>query len=276
MNRRDFIQLGLTASALSLVPSLAGCASRVAGSPPHPKRGIGLSTKDPLWRQKLTASNAHWFYSWGPNLPEGTPPEIEFVPMIFGKTTDAKLADVAVQFQKQKSRRLLGLNEPDQGNQGNVSVEAALALWPKLMALGLPLGSPACVHPDKEWMKAFMKGIDERSLRVDFVCVHSYGGPNAEALMKRLEAVHELYRRPIWITEFAVGAWQAKTPAANRYSPESVQAFMKELLPQLDACAFVERYAWFPAHPTNAPLGSSALFNEDGSLTPLGEIYRAG
>ena len=160
MNRRDFIQLSLTASALSLLPSLAGCASRIAGSHPHPKRGIGLSTKDSLWRQKLTASNAHWFYSWGPNLPEGTPREIEFVPMIFGKTTDAKLADVAAQFQKQKSRRLLGLNEPDQGSQGNVSVEAALALWPKLMALGLPLGSPACVHPDKEWMKAFMKGIE--------------------------------------------------------------------------------------------------------------------
>jgi hypothetical protein len=142
------------------------------------------------------------------------------------------------------------------------------------MALGLPLGSPACVHPDREWMKAFMRGVEARGLRVDFVCVHSYGGPNADALIKRLEDVHNLFQRPIWITEFAVGDWQAKTRAANRHSPASVMGFLKDVLPRLDACEFVERYAWFPAHPDNAPLGSSALFNEDGSLTPLGEAYR--
>jgi hypothetical protein len=195
--------------------------------------------------------------------------------MVFRQTTDAKLAEAAAAFKKQGSMRLLGLNEPDQEKQGNMSVEAALEFWPKLMALELPLGSPGCVHPDKEWMKAFMKAIDERSWRVNFVSVHSYGGPNADALMKRLEAVRDLYKRPLWITEFGVGDWQARSRAENRHSPERVRAFMEELLPRLDACGYVERYAWFPAKPTSAPLGSSALFNEDGSLTPLGETYRA-
>lgn len=273
MNRRLFLQFA-AASTLALFPTLAAGAINTAPIRPRPKRGIGLAAKDPLWRKKLTAINATWFYSWGPKLPEGAPPEVEFVPMVFGRSTDAKLADAAEAFKKQGSRRLLGLNEPDGKDQGNVSVEAALELWPKLMALGLPLGSPACVHPDKEWMKAFMHGVEARALRVDFVCVHSYGGLNADALMKRLEAVHNLYQRPIWITEFAVGDWQAKTRAENRHSPEKVEAFLRELLPRLDACEFVERYAWFPAKPDNAPLGSSALFNDDGSLTPLGEIYR--
>ena len=45
------------------------------------------------------------------------------------------------------------------------------------MKTGLRLGSPVCVHPDNAWMKAFMQGVAERKLRVDFICMHSYGGP---------------------------------------------------------------------------------------------------
>jgi hypothetical protein len=242
---------------------------------PHPKRGIGMSPKNVTWREKLTALNSAWFYSWGPAQPEGVPPGIEFVPMVFRKTTDDKFTEAASAIKAQKSTHLLGLNEPDAKKQGNMTVEEALDFWPQLMALGVPLGSPGCVHPDKEWMKAFMKGVDERKLRVDFVNVHSYGGPNADALMKRLEAVRDLYGRPLWITEFAVGDWEAKTVETNRHRPERIEAFMEQLLPRLDACEFVERYAWFPAKPTSIPLGSSALFKADGSLTRLGEIYRS-
>jgi hypothetical protein len=123
-------------------------------------------------------------------------------------------------------------------------------------------------------MTDFMKGVKERQLRVDFVTVHSYGGLSADALMNRLESVHQLFNRPLWITEFAVGDWQAKTRAENRYQPEQVVEFMGKILPRLDACRFVERYAWFPAKPDNKALGPCALFNDDGSLTPVGEAYR--
>jgi hypothetical protein len=143
------------------------------------------------------------------------------------------------------------------------------------MKTGLRLGSPGCVHPDREWMKAFMAGVAERQLRVDFVTVHSYGGLSADALMNRLEAVHNLFNRPVWITEFGVGDWQAKTRAENRYRPDQVVKFLEQLLPRLDRADFVERYAWFPAAPDHRALGPSALFNDDGSLTPVGEAYRA-
>jgi hypothetical protein len=234
-----------------------------------------MSTKNVDWREKLTAINAAWFYSWGPVQPEGVPAGVEFVPMVFRKASDAGFADATKAIRAQKSTHVLGLNEPDAPKQGNMTVEQALDFWPQLMALGIPLGSPGCVHPDKEWMKAFMKGVDDRGLRVDFVNVHSYGGPNADALMKRLESVHALYKRPLWITEFGVGDWKARTREENVHRPERIQEFMTQLLPRLDACEFLERYAWFPAKPTSASLGSSAIFNEDGTLTPLGEIYRS-
>lgn len=35
----------------------------------------------------------------------------------------------------------------------------------------------------------------------------------------------------------------------------------------------VERYAWFHAKPDHPKLGPSALFDEQGKLTELGEFY---
>lgn len=275
MNRRKFFQIGLTAAAAAAL--LPGCATSNAASTARAKvkRGIGMGTKaNAAWREKLALCGAQWFYSWNSTPPENIPVGIEFVPMVWGKGDD-EYAQLGKHLRKAGCQQLLGLNEPDQMKQSNVTVEEALALWPKLMATGLRLGSPGCVHPDRDWMKAFMKGVEEKKLRVDFVTVHSYGGLSANALMDRLAAVHQMFNRPLWITEFAVGDWQAKTRAENKYRPEQVVKFMEQLLPQLDRCEFVERYAWFPAKPDNHALGPCALFNDDGSLTSVGQAYRS-
>ncbi len=274
MNRRHFIQLGLTAAAGTMLPGCATGPSKTSAQR-NAKRGLGILTKTGTpWREKLERSGADWFYSWGSTPPENIPAKVEFVPMVWGKG-GGTYTQLGKQLRKAGCRQMLGLNEPDQHDQSNVTVEEALALWPKLMETGLRLGSPGCVHPDRDWMKNFMQGVNERGLRVDFVTVHSYGGLSADALMQRLESVHKMFNRPLWITEFAVGDWEAKTRAENKYRPEQIVKFMEQLLPQLDRCEFVERYAWFPAKPDSAPLGSSALFNDDGSLTPVGEAYRS-
>ena len=58
-----------------------------------------------------------------------------------------------------------------------MSVDEAIALWPQLETLGVPLGSPATVNPNNDWMKEFMEKAEALDLRIDFVTVHSYGGP---------------------------------------------------------------------------------------------------
>jgi hypothetical protein len=184
------------------------------------------------------------------------------------------IANVAGQAKNHGITELLGLNEPDAKAQDNMSVAEALDMWPRLMETGLRLGSPGCVHPDKDWMVEFMKGVEERKLRVDFVCVHSYGGPDAKALVRRLEKIRGMYDRPLWITELGVGDWKAKSVEENQYSPEVVEDFLRAILPMLDGLDFLERYAWFPAGQNNPDLGTGALFDEQGALTPLGEIYR--
>ena len=41
----------------------------------------------------------------------------------------------------------------------------------------------------------------------------------------------------------------------------------------LEARSYVERYSWKTRSTSDAALGTSALFNDDGSLTELGLIY---
>ena len=136
---------------------------------------------------KLNKLNCKWYYTWGSKIPEGAPAGIDFKPMIWGYWGDKNgLANTAKKAKEAGIKELLGFNEPDRKNQANMSVEKALKIWPLLMETGMRLGSPAGVHPDNDWMKAFMAGAKKQKLRVDFITVHSYGGPNANELEKRL------------------------------------------------------------------------------------------
>ncbi|MGJ8649689.1 MAG: glycoside hydrolase family protein [Opitutaceae bacterium] len=247
------------------------------------KKGICLTTKKgnaDKWKARVDQFDVSWHYSWAGKLPEPEPDGVEFVPMIWGfwGASDGFLKlmdDLALQKSRGQTKHLLGFNEPDQKSQSNMSVERALKAWPHLMKTGLRLGSPGAVHPDNEWMQEFMRKANEQNLRVDFVTMHWYGGPNADSLIQRVKKVHQMYGKPIWITEFAVGDWNAKSAAENRHSPQKVLRFMQEVLPRLDELDYVERYCWFPAGESNAALGTSALFRKDGSLTPLGKFYKS-
>jgi hypothetical protein len=83
-----------------------------------------------------------------------------------------------------------------------------------------------------------------------------------------------MFQRPIWITEFAVADWKAKSAAENRFSAERVAEFVNAIVPKLDAMDAVERYTWFHGGVSGGPLASSQLFHPDGSLTIVGEAYR--
>jgi len=245
------------------------------------KKGVCLNTmrkNADVWKTKVAALRPRWHYSWGASLPEAEVDGVEFVPMMWGyrKANERFLRRIEHLKAGKASgscAHLLGFNEPDGETQANMSVELAIAAWPYLESTGLRLGSPAAVHADREWMRKFMKQAVAKKLRIDFVCVHWYGGTNVEGFVNRLKRIHEMYGRPIWITEFAVADWKAKTRKDNRYSPEKVLAFMKRVLPRLDELEFVERYAWFSSEVDHKALGPSALFRPDGSLTELGRFY---
>jgi len=244
------------------------------------KKGACLITvrgRADTWLRDVKALNVHWHYSWGADRPVEKPEGVEFVPMIWGyygqERAQPTIDKLRAQQQAGTRTHLLGFNEPDGKKQANLSVDKAIEAWPLLESTGLRLGSPAAVHAHRQWMRDFMARAEANGLRVDFVTVHWYGHPNAKGFVRYLKKIHEMYGKPIWITEFAVADWKAKTRAENRHSPQRILAFMKELLPMLDELDFVERYAWFTAQPSNKALGPSALFDQQGNLTELGRFY---
>lgn len=276
LSRRRFLGLSAAAAAAAMFsPQGHAQGPARAGKSGSKKKGLGFGPRNPIWPGILTELQCKWVYTWGGSIPKDLPEGMDFIPMVRSRqSAPEQILRVGEDAKNHQITELLGLNEPDAKSQDDMTVAQALDMWPLLMETGLRLGSPGCIHPDKDWMLEFMAGVKERDLRVDFVCVHSYGSPNARALVNRLETVHKMYDRPLWITEFGVGDWQAKTVEENRHKPEVVLRFMDDVLPMLDDLDFLERYAWFPAMPDRVPLATSALFDAEGTLTPLGERYR--
>jgi hypothetical protein len=224
------------------------------------KKGAVISTSDPLCVSKISSLNPTWYYTWGPSGLADLA-AVPFTSMCWGANSLSKVTHAPV---------LLGFNEPDGAAQSNLTVEQALSLWPRVVALGDRIGSPATAGNASKtgsWLETFMAS----SPKVDFVCVHWYAPPNADSFLAQIDAIWAKYGRPIWVTEFAPADWNGKYPGG--YPIAQVEAFMKAACAGLESRSYVERYAWKTRATDDVHMGSSALFNADGSLTELGEIY---
>jgi len=246
---------------------------------PNPKKGLGVTMNANNWKTKVENLNVSWHYSWGNELLEAEPNGVEFVPMMWGASKDIvkfdeKIQNITILKSDGIAKFMLGFNEPDGSEQSNIEVERALENWPKLMELDLPLGSPAPVNTENEWMTTFMSEAATKNLRIDFVCMHWYGGINVDSFLAKIEKTYELYGKPIWITEFAPADWSASSPENSKHTKAEILTFMKEVLPKLNELSYVHRYAWYSAKITSGPLGNAALYDDSGSLTTLGKYYR--
>jgi Glycosyl hydrolase catalytic core len=226
---------------------------------------------------KVIRLRPYWNYNWSPRLLAAQPPDIEFVPMIWGGNNEAFMQKVLTdyiypQVASGQSKRLLGFNEPDNVKESNMPFERALERWPLLESANVSLTSPGCVQPDGPWMKGFMKNTTETCKRVDWVGVHWYGSSFVQ-FRNKLDATYQLYGRPLLITEFALANFTAKTVQENPISRAAVLNFMKQALPWLEAQPWIVGYAWFPFGIAQAVGTSSALFNELGELTAAGRFY---
>lgn len=239
---------------------------------------------------KVQLLNPSWNYSWGLDRVRTQPDSIEFVPMVWGggkNIAESLRRRVRSHVKAGRVKRLLGFNEPDGEKQANMPYMKAIELWPELMKLGVPLCSPACANSEGinddsvqgvkgTWMRDFMQEAEKRGYRVDYVGVHWYGGTSASHFKAKMKRIYEKYgRRPLLITEFAPADWKAKTPQANRHSPERVLAFMKEVLPWIEEQEWIAGYAWFSFGIDSCAGNSSALFGSDGRLTACGRYYRS-
>ncbi len=248
-SRRHFLR----ASALTLGASTL----RLLAAPEAGKKK-GWAGNSSTMHAKFGVS---WFYDWSDNGRGAA--GVEFVPMIkTGRSIDGK----PLARTPGPVTALLGFNEPERASQGNLTVDAAIAQWPRLVELAraknLRLGSPA---PSSDgggmaWLTAFMEKADRAKLQVDFVALHWYRSRDAAAFANWLEEMHRKFRRPLWLTEF--NGWSG--------TPQENEVFLRAALRTLERDRDVERYAYFntrAGHPC-------ALLQADGNLTKLGELYR--
>jgi RNA polymerase sigma factor (sigma-70 family) len=222
----------------------------------------------------LKASGACWYYDWAAGSSGiSEPGGVEYVPMIWGSrsVTAATLAQA-----KARGRTLLGFNEPDMAAQSNMSPIQALALWPKLTATGMRLGSPAVAANGATsggWLDQFMRGAAARHHRVDFITLHWYGSDfdptRAVAQLRRyVQAVYARYHKPIWLTEYAL----IRFGATSTYPSQARQAaFLRASTTMLASLRGVERYAWFALPATKG--SGTGLFTDSGAPTAVGRAF---
>ncbi|MFG3253210.1 glycosyl hydrolase [Streptomyces sp. NPDC048172] len=211
--------------------------------------------------EALADSGVSWYHNWASSSPGIKEPKgVEYVPTIWGPDS---VTDAELNAAKREGRNLLAFNEPDLDSQADMTPEQALDLWPRLESTGLRLGAPAvATDADKpgSWLDRFMKGAEKRGLRVDFIPVHWYGadfGPAAaDQLSGYLERVHKRYKKPVWLTEYALTDFPEKKGETRRYPGEKEQsAFVRSSLDSLRKRDYVERYAWFALSTRTSPTG---------------------
>jgi hypothetical protein len=239
------------------------------------KRGIAYGHHSDADLAALSAGIG-WWYNWSP-APDSSlssdyhPLGVEFVPMVWGGSFDTNTLEQQI---PKDAKYLLTFNEPNFGNQSNLTPTQAAALWPLIESVadarGMKIVSPAlnyCGSPCNDtdpfdWLQKFFDACT--GCRVDYVAMHWYAcdKPALENTLPKYEA----FGKPLWVTEFSCLDDNTKVNDADELS------YMKDAVEVLEADPMVFRYAWFTGRSTDAP-PISLLGNDSGELTPLGSQY---
>ncbi|WP_299668323.1 glycosyl hydrolase [uncultured Polaribacter sp.] len=261
---------------INLPTDLQQSISFIRVSPWYPVAKKGSLGADIKW-SSANNYNTTWHYSWGLS-PNAQVPDVEFVPMSWSTgdnwTSLAKMKEVG---ENMKFNHLLAFNEPDNSGQSNLTVEEALAAYPKLLASGLRIGAPGVENVqysanndsfnENSWIKRFMDSCVVRGYRVDFIPAHDYVRRSSSTFIERFKALHDRYDLPVWVTEYNYG--NPNFGSAN-LTLEQGYNNIKSLTEALEAADFVERYNWYYFFGANTGIGGIT----NGVLNITGQFYR--
>lgn len=229
------------------------------------KRGLAYNEASLLAGFTGPGSQAGWCYNWD-QKPGSIPTGLEYVPMLHDLRSDktsswAANADAAL---SSGATHLQFLNEPDMSadpSVGGSDVEpqaAADAYVTHMMPyqarakLGSPAVSNALTRAGTSkpagipYLHDFFSKCSSDRCHFDFVPLHWYGTSAAD-FKKHVQDVRDAVKdvksvvkdphtgdAALWITEFGLDGG----------NPDSISDFLNEVMPWLDAQAYVERYAY--------------------------------
>jgi len=241
------------------------------------KAGLGWPNGNTVDIDQYTATGkVSWYHTWSIFSVQSA--NIEFVPMLWGEqNADQFAASIEdILDRNADTTSILGMNEPEQPGQANMTAEEGAQLWkshlePLLASHGnLRLGSPAIssAPAGKVWLQDFIKACE--NCNVSFIAAHWYG-TNSSWFISYVEDLAASFKLPIWITEWAC---QNYVDLDEQCSTDEVFSFMNTTQSFMDNSTLVERYAWFGAMKETQGLNpDDAIMDSRGMINTLGRQY---
>lgn len=155
-------------------------------------------------------------------------------------------------------------NEPERGDQANVSPQVAASQWPDIVSIAreynLEIVAPCgTIDLGSTW---YHKWLDEcndlysQPCQYNYTYLHAYFQPEpcigvaswacightGGNAMTKIDVWYEDFGKPTWVTEFACNPWGGVSCNATKY-----EELMIQFIPLLDDSDAVYRYAWFSA-----------------------------
>jgi len=252
---------------------------------PDNSTGVSLNKTGLAWGggdadiTQYESPKVSWYYTWGPNNWVKGENNLEYVPMFWGP----KNADTFSTYVNQETilsqgiKHVLGMNEPEQVGQSNLTAAEAVQWWQTYMEplrqYGVSLGSPAmsAATRSKQWLIDFADACEVAGgCNYDFLALHWYG-VNTTKFTTYIEDIHATFpTKPIWLTEFACHNFQ---DGGEQCTYADAVAFMNATQAWLDHQDYIHRYAWFGAmkNPVINPV--NALMDPSGVINDLGKQY---
>ncbi|ELU37308.1 glycosyl hydrolase catalytic core domain-containing protein [Rhizoctonia solani AG-1 IA] len=223
------------------------------------------------------------YYTWSPNSWVQPPPNLEFVPMLWGGKDASTFAKAVTPDSVAANgwTHILGMNEYDSFS------------WP-LHLVTLPIcGRPTsslsepriqtCAW-DLQHRPAVLteySGFTISSVTatlmggaplISSLCVSVFPvfeGKESRNFIQHINDYHNAFQRPIWVTEWACQDFNN----GPQCSYNQIVEFLDETQTYMDNTDWVERYAWFGAMAKTPINKDTGLMDSSGEITDLGKQY---
>jgi len=260
-----------TTTTSSATPAATSSSSGGGATSGSKKWGLGWGG-DPSYLANFARPNVGYLYTWSPYLPSGLSElGIEGIPMLWGWDQVTDFQNLVVEGY---ANIVLGMNEPNEPSQSNLSPQDGVTLWQTyinpLQSKGYKLVSPACTDDDAglTWYQEFFAACS--GCHFDAIAFHAYT-TSAQNLIDYATTLHNTYNLPIWVTEFAD---QNFSGTGGQPSMDDVWAYAT------DVANFVNSTPWlevaFPFGVMSDLQGVdtyNALLASNGYPTDLGYFY---
>jgi len=217
---------------------------------------------------KPAGGKQRFLYTWAPTFPS-LAKELGFtpVPQLWG---DRQVDSFVKNVVKGYATHVMGMNEPNQSGQSDMSPEHGAYLWKTyiqpLKSQGYTLVSPATTSAPNglTWVQNMLKACDG-GCTFDIVAIHWYD-TTFEKFQTYVELWHNTFQKPIWVTEFACQNFNGGAQPSN----DQIWSFYSQATAWLESTSYVESYMPFGFMDDMSNVNpADSLFSSNG-LSDLG------